>query len=116
MLKLTKKNRANQVIPETYYTLDYKFEIERGTVGWNINEVDKNGWYHYSFSTDTLKEARETIEYGMNHPEPMYTVHYEIPTNKDYTRKHTITVNAQDLKDILTKCDNLGYKYSVVEA
>lgn len=62
MIRLTKKNRANQIIPETYYTTDYRFEIERGTVGWNVNEVNEHGWYKYSFSCDTLREARESIE------------------------------------------------------
>ena len=61
MAKLTKKNRANRVIPQTYYSTDYRCEVEKGTVGWNVNEVDKNGWYRYSFSCMTLQEVRESV-------------------------------------------------------
>ena len=58
---LTKKNPDGRVIPQTYYTKDYKYEVEKGTVGWNVNRKNSYGWYDYSFSTGTLAEAREAL-------------------------------------------------------
>lgn len=49
------------MIPQTYYTKDYKYEVEKGTVGWNVNRKNSYGWYDYNFSTDTLAEARESL-------------------------------------------------------
>lgn len=61
-MKFTKKNREGKIIPQTYYSKDYKFEIEKGFVGWNVNEFNKRfNTYIYSFSCDTLKEAKESI-------------------------------------------------------
>lgn len=45
-----------------YYTEDQKYQIERGSVGWNVNERDERGWYRYSFSCGTLKEVRESLD------------------------------------------------------
>lgn len=44
-----------------YYTEDGHYFIEKGVVGWNVNEWDERGWYRYSFSCDTLKEVKESI-------------------------------------------------------
>ena len=44
-----------------YYTPDHKYKIEKGSVGWNVSELDPRGWYTYSFSCMTLKEVRESI-------------------------------------------------------
>ena len=60
-MKFVKKNREGKIIPQTYYSEDYKFEIEKGTEGWNVNEIDKFNCYRYSFSCETLKEAKESI-------------------------------------------------------
>ena len=59
MTKLIRDKRTGD-----YYTEDKKYMVERGTIGWNVHElVDMGGWttYRYSFSTDTLREARESI-------------------------------------------------------
>lgn len=62
MTKLIKTNREGKTIPQTYYTPDYRFEVEKGTIGWNVNELDARfGCYRYAFSCDTLKEARESL-------------------------------------------------------
>ena len=44
-----------------YYTEDGHYFIEKGIVGWNVNEWDERGWYRYSFSCDTLKEVKESL-------------------------------------------------------
>ena len=51
-----------------YYSIDKKFFIEKGTIGWNVSELNKYrskryGYdvYEYSFICDTLKEVRESI-------------------------------------------------------
>ena len=56
MTKLTRNKRTGD-----YYTPDRKYRIERGTVGWNVCEYDERGWYTYSFSAETLREARESL-------------------------------------------------------
>lgn len=61
---LTKKNPDGRVIPQTYYTKDYKYEVEKGTVGWNVNRKNSYGWYEYHSSADTLTEAREGLSYA----------------------------------------------------
>ena len=54
MTKLFRYNRTGD-----YYTSDKRFQIERGTSGWNVNEFDPRfETYRYSFSCDTLKEVR----------------------------------------------------------
>lgn len=55
-MKLIKNKKTGD-----YYTEDYKYKIERGSVGWNVSEWDTRGWYVYSFSCDTLKEVKESI-------------------------------------------------------
>lgn len=60
-MRFTKKSPAGRVIPQTYYTTDYKFEIEKGTVGWNVNELVEPGYYRFSFGCETLKEAKDAI-------------------------------------------------------
>lgn len=67
-MKLTKKNREGKIIPQTYYSEDYKFEIEKGTTSWNVNERSEYlsricccDIYEYSFSCETLKEVKESI-------------------------------------------------------
>lgn len=60
-MKFTKKNPAGKVIPQTYYTDDYKYEIEKGTTGWNVNELGRDGMYAYSFGCETLREAKAAI-------------------------------------------------------
>ena len=51
-----------------YYSIDKKFFIEKGTIGWNVSELNeyrskKFGYdvYEYSFSCETLREVRESI-------------------------------------------------------
>lgn len=44
-----------------YYTPDRKYKIEKGSVGWNVSELDPRGWYNYSFSCMTLKEVRDSL-------------------------------------------------------
>ena len=44
-----------------YYTEDGKNKIEKGKVGWNVNEWDNRGWYSYSFTCPTLKVVRESL-------------------------------------------------------
>lgn len=50
------------IIPQTYYTSDRRFYIEKGASGWNIQEKDERGFYRYSFSCDTLKEVRDSLD------------------------------------------------------
>lgn len=63
MTKLTRDKRTGD-----YYSIDKKFFIEKGTIGWNVSELNEKrtkayGYnvYEYSFSCDTLKEVRESI-------------------------------------------------------
>lgn len=59
MAKLIRDKRTGD-----YYSEDKRFMVEKGTVGWNVYELaDMGGWerYKYSFSTATLKEAKESI-------------------------------------------------------
>lgn len=56
-MKLIKNKRTGD-----YYTEDGRFQIERGTIGWNINENTNRGWYKNIGYADTLKEVRESIE------------------------------------------------------
>lgn len=46
-----------------YYTQDKKYLIEKGTTGWNVNELDARflNVYRYSFTCNTLKEVRESL-------------------------------------------------------
>jgi hypothetical protein len=44
-----------------YYSIDRRYKVERGCVGWNVSELDERGWYSYSFTCETLKEVRESI-------------------------------------------------------
>lgn len=60
-MTLSKVNRDGRTIPQTYYTKDYKYEIEKGTVGWNVNRLNDYGWYEYSFSAGTLAEAKDSL-------------------------------------------------------
>lgn len=62
-MKLTKKNPDGRVIPQTYYTTDYKYEVEKGTIGWNVNRKNRYGWYEYHFSVDTLSEAKDSLAF-----------------------------------------------------
>lgn len=50
------------IIPQTYYTPDRRFYIEKGASGWNVQEKDERGFYRYSFSCDTLKEVRDSLD------------------------------------------------------
>lgn len=52
----------DRIIPQTYYTPDRRFYIEKGASGWNVQEKDERGFYRYSFSCDTLKEVRDSLD------------------------------------------------------
>ena len=63
MTKLIRDNRTGD-----YYSTDRKYFIEKGTVGWNVSELNETrsreyGYdvYEYSFSCETLREVRESI-------------------------------------------------------
>lgn len=63
MTKLIRDNRTGD-----YYSTDRKYFIEKGTVGWNVSELNEArskeyGYYvyEYSFSCETLREVRESI-------------------------------------------------------
>lgn len=56
MIKLIKNKKTGD-----YYTENKKYLIEKGSIGWNVSELDPRGWYNYSFSCDTLKEVKESI-------------------------------------------------------
>ena len=63
MTKLIRDKRTGD-----YYTEDKQYHIEKGTIGWNVNELDELfksltgvDVYKYSFSCDTLKEVRESL-------------------------------------------------------
>lgn len=48
-----------------YHTEDGRFQVEKGTVGWNIYEIEPDGLYSlfaWGFG-ETLKDVRETIYY-----------------------------------------------------
>lgn len=71
MIHLTRDKRTGN-----YYTLDNKFMIDRGTVGWNVHILNSETYefcgltfgptYEYSFSCDTLREVRESLECEYN--------------------------------------------------
>ena len=71
MIHLTRDKRTGD-----YYTHDRKFMIERGTVGWNVYIKKSEAYetslvcfgplYEYSYSCDTLREVRESLEYEYN--------------------------------------------------
>lgn len=52
----------DRIISQTFYSPDHRFCIEKGTSGWNIQEKDERGFYRYSFSCDTLKEVRDSLD------------------------------------------------------
>lgn len=63
MIKLIRDKRTGD-----YYSPDKKFFIEKGTIGWNVSELNEvrsklYGFpvYEYSFSCDTLREVRESL-------------------------------------------------------
>ena len=63
MTKLIRDKRTGD-----YYSTDRKYLIEKGTVGWNVSELNEArskeyGYpdYEYSFSCETLREVRESI-------------------------------------------------------
>lgn len=66
-MRLTKKNPEGRTIPQTYYTTDYKYEVEKGAIGWNINRKNQYGWYEYSFSCETLADAKESLSWRYAH-------------------------------------------------
>ena len=44
MKKLIRDKRTGD-----YYTEDKQYQIEKGTIGWNVNELNSRGFYRYSF-------------------------------------------------------------------
>lgn len=63
MKKLNRDKRTGD-----YYSTDRKYFIEKGTIGWNVSELNEAsskayGYdvYEYSFSCETLREFRESI-------------------------------------------------------
>ena len=63
MAKLNRDKRTGD-----YYSTDRKYFIEKGTIGWNVSELNEArskayGYdvYEYSFSCETLREVRESI-------------------------------------------------------
>ena len=63
-----------------YYTEDKRYELQKGSIGWNLNELDQRfGVYRYTGgSPRTLKEARETLFdiYNSNN-QPVVEQHHE---------------------------------------
>lgn len=64
MIKLTRDKRTGD-----YFSPDRKYHIEKGTIGWNVNERNDDrtrrlGYevYEYSFSCETLREVRESLQ------------------------------------------------------
>ena len=64
--KMKKLNRDKRT--GDYYSNDRKYFIEKGTIGWNVSEMNEArskayGYdvYEYSFSCETLREVRESI-------------------------------------------------------
>lgn len=51
-----------RIIPQTYYSPDRRFHIEKGTAGWNVQQGNERGFYCYSFSCNTLKEVRDSLD------------------------------------------------------
>ena len=63
MKKLIRDKRTGD-----YYTEDRHFHIEKGSDGWNVNELNEDRskrWgcevYDYSFSCETLREVRASL-------------------------------------------------------
>ena len=63
MAKMNRDKRTGD-----YYSTDRKYFIEKGTIGWNVYELNEArskeygcNVYEYSFSCETLREARESI-------------------------------------------------------
>ena len=63
MAKLNRDKRTGD-----YYSTDRKYFIEKGTIGWNVSELNEArskayGYdvYEYRFSCETLREVRESI-------------------------------------------------------
>lgn len=58
MAKLIRDKRTGD-----YFTQDKRYQIEKGIIGWNVNELDTRftNSYTYSFTCNTLKEVRESL-------------------------------------------------------
>lgn len=63
MAKLIRDKRTG-----IYYTEDKKYEITKGSIGWNVSELDEFfkahrniDIYRYSFTCNTLKEVKESL-------------------------------------------------------
>lgn len=63
MKKLIRDKRTGD-----YYTEDKQYHIEKGCIGWNVNERDElfkantgKDIYKYSFTCNTLKEVKESL-------------------------------------------------------
>ena len=63
MAKMNRDKRTGD-----YYSTDRKYFIEKGTIGWNVYELNEArceeygcNVYEYSFSCETLREVRESI-------------------------------------------------------
>jgi hypothetical protein len=63
MTKLIRDKRTGD-----YYTEDKQYLIEKGTKGWNVNELDESltkltgeNIYRYGFTCETLRDVRESI-------------------------------------------------------
>lgn len=50
-----------QVVPQTYTACNGKYYIEKGTIGWNLNEKHPRYGYEYICTYETLRELREDI-------------------------------------------------------
>lgn len=57
MIKLIRDKKTGD-----YYTEDGKYQIEKGYIGWNVNEKDERGWYKYSYTCTNLREVKDSIE------------------------------------------------------
>ena len=69
MIRLTRDSKTGD-----YYFRDYvnhtDYMIEKGYIGWNVKEKSVNApdyYYKYSWTADTLKEVRASIEYNMRY-------------------------------------------------
>lgn len=63
MIKLQKARftwgeNKGKFIPETYTACDGKYYIEKGTIGWNLYEVDQRGYTEYITTYETLRDLR----------------------------------------------------------
>lgn len=59
-LKLSKKRFDDgRVVPQTYTAANGKYEIEKGTVGWNLYEVDDKGRTEFITAYETLNDIRK---------------------------------------------------------